>query len=179
VKYGKDLHVVVSFTHSYLGRFDARVEIIFEDTTLRSRFAIVRTVRVVVGDPADHQLLQPVAPFIPRKRTARDPETEVTPGERPPALKAIPWVVTLPKAEIPKAVSTILETGSVSHIVTRLQQSIMPMSLDSTTYGRHFKNLLWIEEHRSELVTPASHKFLADVIVVGLTCRYTTSQTLS
>jgi helicase MOV-10 len=126
------------------------MEIIFEDQKLGQQFAIVRPVRVIVGRKEDHELLRPTAPFVPRKRTAREPETEIFEGVPPPALKAIKYVVALDKAEIPKNLSDALSTGSTSDVVGRVRRMFLPQAWGSSTYGRHFKYLIWIEEYRME-----------------------------
>lgn len=117
---------------------------------LRARFIIVRTVRAVVGNATDYNLLRPVAPFVPRKRTQRDAEQEVIPGEVPDALAVIPWVVPLPKANIPQSMAQGLANGSVSELVQRVRRTYLPSVLRPDTYGRHFKTLIWVEEMRSE-----------------------------
>jgi helicase MOV-10 len=112
----------------------------------------VRPVRAIVGSQADHDLLRPKAPFVPRKRTTRKPVTEVLPGISPPALNAIPYVVKLSLADIPKNLSQTLSTGSLSDVVGRVRRIFLPKAWDSATYGRHFKNLIWIEEYQMEYV---------------------------
>jgi len=106
--------------------------------------------RVIVGDKADYELLRPTAPYIPRKRTQRQAENEVIPGELPPALKAVPYIVKLTKALIPRQVSSTLSTGPTSEIIRNVRRILLPSILDSEAYGRHFKNLLWIEENQME-----------------------------
>jgi helicase MOV-10 len=138
------------FRQSHNGRYEDRVEIIFEDAKLGQRFVIVRPLRAIVGSQADHDLLRPKAPFVPRKRTAREPEKEILPGVLPPALNAIPYVVKLSLADIPKNLSETLSTGSSSDVIGRVRRIFLPRAWDHTTYGRHFKNLIWIEEHRME-----------------------------
>jgi len=140
----------VNFRQSHNGRYEDRVEIIFEDEGLGQQFVIVRPVRAIVGSQADHDLLRPKAPFVPRKRTARKPETEVLPGIPPPALNTIPYVVKLSLAAIPKNLSQTLSTGSSSDVVGRVRRIFLPKTWDSTTYSRHFKYLIWIEEHQME-----------------------------
>jgi helicase MOV-10 len=141
---------VIRFSQSYRGRYEDRIEIIFEDNKLNKQFVITRSMRVIVGDKADHELLRPTTPYIPRKRTQRQAENEVIPGELPPALKAVPYIVNLTKAPIPRQVSSTLSTGSTSEIIRNVRRILLPSVLDSEAYGRHFKNLLWIEENQME-----------------------------
>ena len=78
--FGREKRVLVTFKPSYRGRFESRLEILFEDTQLSRTFVIVRQIRAIVGDVADHALLKPIAPYVPRKRTSRQAEQEVIPG---------------------------------------------------------------------------------------------------
>lgn len=152
--FGRSVTGQVKFREANNGHYEDRLEIIFEDERLGQRFIIVRPVRAIIGNKEDHELLKPVAPFIPRKRIARDPETEILEGVLPPTLKAIPYVVKLAQSEIPKNLSLSLSTGSgsLSDVIGRVRRIFLPKSWDSNSYGRHFKNLLWVEEYRMECV---------------------------
>jgi len=130
--------------------YNARIEFVFEDTSLKQQFAIVRTLRAIVGDSAEYERLRPTAPFKPKKRTTRQSETEIVPGDPPPALNAIPYVVTLPFNPVPDRISSALSRGSTTEIIEHFRTSLLPNHLESDTYGRHFKYLLWAEEYRSE-----------------------------
>lgn len=126
------------------------MELVFEDVRLKTRFVIARTLRIIVGSQEDHDSLKPKSPYVPRKQTVRQPETSIIEGVAPPALKAIPYVDQLPIAEIPKPLAVTLSTGKVSEIIGRIRQTYLPSNFASSTYARHFKYLLWIEEHRME-----------------------------
>ncbi|KAJ7054531.1 P-loop containing nucleoside triphosphate hydrolase protein [Mycena amicta] len=140
----------VTFRQGFLGRAEDLLEIIFEDVQLRKRFAIVRTLSGHVGNREDHDAIRPVAPYVPRKRTDRQPETTVVEGVFPQSRKAVPYVGTLPKAPIPTNLASILSTGNTKNIVDTVRKLYLPSVFDSNGYGRHFKQLLWIEEHRME-----------------------------
>jgi helicase MOV-10 len=140
----------VSFSQSYGGRYEDRLELVFEDVQLRKQFLISRSLRAVIGSKADHELLKPKAPYVPRTRMTRQPETKVIDGVLPPALTAIPWKVPLPHAKIPRQVSSVLSRGALVNIVRNVQQVFLPKVFESATYARHFQNLLWFEEHRME-----------------------------
>ena len=75
---------------------------------------------------------------------------EVFEGVAPPALNAIRYVVKLPPSDIPKNLSVVLSTGSTSDVIGRVRRMFVPNTWDSSTYGRHFKYLIWIEEYRME-----------------------------
>lgn len=66
--YGIDTTVNVTCTQTNRGRFEARVEVLFEDTDSKERFVIVRPVVVVIGNVEEHRALQPVTPYVPPRR---------------------------------------------------------------------------------------------------------------
>ncbi|KAJ7931319.1 RNA helicase [Mycena leptocephala] len=143
----RDKNVTLRQDHN--GRAEDRLEILFEDVQLRKRFIIARILRVIVGNRGDHEILRPIAPYVPRKRTsARQPETTIIEGVRPPSSNAVPYVVPLPEAAIPSNLASTLSTGNTMSIVTNIRRLYLPPVLDSKTYARHFKHLLWIEEFR-------------------------------
>ncbi|GBE89135.1 P-loop containing nucleoside triphosphate hydrolase protein [Sparassis crispa] len=124
---------------------------VFKDTVLQQQFVIVRLVKAIVGSQADHELLKPKSPYVPRKHTTREPEREVVSGVPPESKNTIPYVVKLPRAEIPNRISSALSKGSSANIITFFRQSVLPSTLDNKTHGQHFKALIWAEEHRTEL----------------------------
>ncbi|KAJ7255409.1 P-loop containing nucleoside triphosphate hydrolase protein [Mycena rebaudengoi] len=140
----------VTLCQHHFGRAEDRLEILFEDLQLHTRFVIARILRAIVGDRADHDLLRPIAPYVPRKRAARQPETEVVGGVLPSSLNAVPYIVPLPKAPIPNGLAATLSTGASAAITSTVRRVYLPEVLDSNTYARHFKHLLWIEEFRME-----------------------------
>ncbi|KAJ6600007.1 P-loop containing nucleoside triphosphate hydrolase protein [Mycena vulgaris] len=150
IGYNTTYAFAVTLRQEHNGRAEDRLEILFEDLQLKKRFIIARILRVIVGNRADHDLLRPIAPYVPRKRTARQPETDIVEGVLPPSLKAVPYVVPLPKAPIPNNLASTLSTGNTASIVANLRRLYLPPILDSNTYARHFKYLLWIEEFRME-----------------------------
>ncbi|RXW14391.1 hypothetical protein EST38_g11467 [Candolleomyces aberdarensis] len=143
--------VIFKFTQRYIGRYDDRIEFIFEDTLLRKKFVISRQLQVVIGSEADHAVLRPVAPYVPRERKARTPETTVVPGIAPSATNAIPYVVKLPRAPIPKHLLDLLSGSKpLREQIADVQRLYITGPLSTRTYARRFKHLLWIEEHRTE-----------------------------
>jgi helicase MOV-10 len=150
---GKPIKLKVTFRQSDVGRYEDRVELLFKDLQLNKHFLISRTLRAIVGNKADHQLLQPKAPYVPRERLARQPEVTVVEGVAPPSLKGVPYVFKLPKALIPKSLLSALgTTRSSSEGVKRMKDVFLPSTLNGETYARHFKHLLWIEEFQMECV---------------------------
>jgi helicase MOV-10 len=140
--------IVVSFKQTSIGRYEDSLEITFEDPALGQRFVILRPVVAIVGDKTEYNALKPTAPYVPRPRVQREPVRDVVPGIKPPALDAVKWVTKLPKADIPKQILSIMSQGSTRDIVTQLKRTLLPESLTSQSYGRYFKNVLWVEETR-------------------------------
>ncbi|KAK0191915.1 RNA helicase [Armillaria mellea] len=151
VKYRKSMVLTISGAQKFPGRAGDRLELVFEDQQLNTQFIICRPIHIIVGDSAAHKALQPKAPYIPKKRTTRHPETKVVEGEKPPALGAVPYVVKLPKFDIPKNLHATLATGSVPETVRRLREMFLPPTIEGASYGRHFRHLIWAEEYKSSL----------------------------
>ncbi|KAJ8688713.1 hypothetical protein PTI98_013472 [Pleurotus ostreatus] len=147
---GKSVQVHVTFRQTYTGRYHDRVDILFEDSQLKKRFTISRPLTAIVGNKEDHDMLRPKTPFVPQKRLARQPEVDVVPPELPASTKAVPYVVPLPLALIPRHFSNIFTSGSYAHVLHTIRKSFLPQSFNSESYGRHFKHLLWTEEFQSE-----------------------------
>ena len=122
----------------------------FEDVQLKKRFLISRAICVIVGNKEDHEKLKASAPYIPRRRTERKPEGRITEGIKPPVLTAIPYVTRLPEAAIPSGLLAMLSERSSKETVARLKRAYLPAVLDSETFARHFRTLIWIEEQRTE-----------------------------
>ncbi|KAJ7222058.1 hypothetical protein B0H12DRAFT_1241110 [Mycena haematopus] len=139
IGYNMKYSFTVTFRQNHNGRAENRLEILFEDLQLRKRFIIARILRVVVGDRSDHESLRPIALYKPRKRTARQPETNVVEGILPPSLKAVPYVVQLPKAPIPANLASALLIGSTTNIVANIRRLFLPHFLGNqgkiTIYG--------------------------------------------
>jgi helicase MOV-10 len=154
VSYSNPIKLKATFRQSHVGRYEDRVELLFKDLQLNKHFLISRTFRAIVGNKADYHLLQPKAPYVPRERLARQPEVTVVAGVDPPSLKGVPYVFKLPKARIPKSLLSALgSTRSPFEGVKRMKNVFLPSTLNSDTYARHFKHLLWIEEFQMECVS--------------------------
>lgn len=152
MKYRQPVVLTIFGSQKFPGRADDRLELVFEDQQLNTQFIICRPIHIIVGDSAAHKALEPKAPYIPKKRMARHPETKVVEGERPPALGAVPYVVKLPKFDIPKNLHATLATGSVPETVRRLREMFLPPTIEGASYGRYFRHLIWVEEFKSRSV---------------------------
>ncbi|KAG6906077.1 hypothetical protein DXG01_016020 [Tephrocybe rancida] len=140
----------IALTQTYIGRCQDRAEFLLEDTQLRTRFVIVRQLECIVGNEVDHAQLRPIAPYIPRPKTARQLELDVVEGVRPPSTKAVPYVVPLPRAFVPSALATTLSTGKPEAKLARIRSVFLPREFNTVGYSRQFKHLLWIEEYQME-----------------------------
>ncbi|KAF8804655.1 RNA helicase [Phlegmacium glaucopus] len=147
----RPLTLVIGFKQVHIGRYQDRLELIFEDTQLKKRFIITRALKAIVGNKAEHEELRPKAPYVPRSRSNRIAVLEVVEGVKPPATSIIPYVVPLPQAPIPDRLRSILSgKDSVAKITGQIKNIFIPRDLDSSSYGQHFKHLLWIEEFKME-----------------------------
>jgi len=143
----------ISFKQPHMGRYEDRLELVFEDTQLNKQFIIARRLKAIVGNKAEHEALQPKTPYMPRTHSSREIilEQDVMEGVKPPALKAMRYVVPLPKANIPTHLHNILAgSETTTKVLATVRKVFMPQVLNSDTYGRHFKHLLWVEEFKSE-----------------------------
>ncbi|KAG5651196.1 hypothetical protein H0H81_009525 [Sphagnurus paluster] len=140
----------IIFRQRYAGRCQDRAEFVFEDNQLRRRFVIVRQLEGIVGNKKDHKRLRPVAPYVPRPKSGRQAELSVVEGVRPPSMKAVPYVVPLPRAIIPNGLADTLSIGSEENKIAQIRNIFLPSEFNTSGYGRHFKHLLWIEEHQME-----------------------------
>jgi len=81
VGYGIDTTLNVTCTQSNRGRFEARIEVLFENTQSGKRFVIVRPVLVAIGNVEEHRSLQAVAPYVaPRRPKQKREVAEVEKG---------------------------------------------------------------------------------------------------
>lgn len=150
--------VTFRFDQRSIGRYEDRVEFTFEDTSLKGRFVITRPLQVIVGNEADHEALKPVSPYVDprlkRGRTRREPEVDVVPGVAPPSVKAVRYVLALPKADIPKHLADVLSRSDggvpLKQQIEDIRRVFLPATLNVGTYARFFKNLLWMDEYRTE-----------------------------
>lgn len=150
IKSGVFLTFDISFRQNYAGRCQDRLELVFQDGHLRTSFLISRPLLAIVGDKEGHEKLRATAPYVPRRKSRRQPETKVVAGIPPPTLKAVPYVVTLPEAYMPPILAETLSRGSNSQILSRIKSIFLPSIFDMRTYSRQLTHLLWIEEFQTE-----------------------------
>lgn len=144
------IRVTISFKQENLGIYEDRIEFIFEDVNLHQKFVITRPIRLVVASPEYNDFV-PKAPYVPKQRVTRDPETDIVPGDPPPAISSIKYVVPLAQAFIPERASFVLKNGrSVASVIRQFKGAILPTPFNELSYARHYKMLVWAEEYRSE-----------------------------
>lgn len=147
----RPLVLLVIFKQPHVGRYEDRLELVFQDTQLKKRFIITRTLSVIVGDKTLHEQLRPKTPYRPRTRTALKEIGEIVEGVKPKASKVIPYVAALPKATVPTPLQDLLRSSeSIGRVTKQIKKIFLPEVLTSKTYGRFFKHLLWIEELKME-----------------------------
>lgn len=141
----------LDFISEDTGQYEDRIEFHFLDEGTREVFLISRPIHVtVVFNKNDHEAMRPKAPYVPRRNTAREPEKEVVAGPEPPETRTIPYIVPLPRADIPLPLATLLSTGTFREISRQITKGYLPPVFNSNTYGRQFKTLLWVEEYQNE-----------------------------
>lgn len=135
------------------GRFNDRIEIVLQDRMLRNQFAITRTIKAVVGNSADFDLLKPSAPYKPLERVnlAKEPDVTVVRGIRPPQLAEIEWAVVIPPSLPPETLKILINSENRGRVVDALKRIwLPPPPLRVDTYTRHFRVLLHVEELQME-----------------------------
>lgn len=141
----------IRFKQPYIGRYEDRLELLFDDTQLKKRFIITRALKAIVGNKDEHEELKPKIPYNLRSMSKRSPILEVVQGIKPPANFIITYKARLPIAHIPSRLATILSSrDSIAKIIAQVKSVFMPEVFNSKSYGQHFKQLLWIEEYRTE-----------------------------
>lgn len=168
LEHGSPLNGQVKIQGEYVGIYEDRIEHTFEEEKSQHLFFITRLVKATVGSKADHTLLKPQAPFLPRTETIREPEITVLPAERPPVLNAIKYTARMPLYQIPKALIEILSSGSRSKVVERIQKHRPPKLRDGSNYSHNFGTLVWAEEYQMEYVyfenVVGGHNFSTSII---------------
>ena len=124
----------------------------FLDLQTKKKFFISRALRVVIGNKEDHEQLKASKPYVPRSTVPKKPERKIIEGIKPPALTSIPYVKNLKLARIPKKLQDAISDGSTAEIIERIRSDFLPPTLNSQSLARHFKILLWVEEHRAQYV---------------------------
>jgi helicase MOV-10 len=137
---------------TYIGRYEDRLEMSFQDLQTKKKFFISRALRVIIGSKEGHEQLKASKPYVPRSAAPRKVERKIIRGIKPPALTSIPYVKKFKQALIPKRLQDAVSNGSTPEIIERTRSDFLPPTLDSQSHARHFKTLLWVEEQRAQYV---------------------------
>jgi hypothetical protein len=137
-----------------IGRYSARLELLFANSVEGTHFMIVRDVSATVGDRRAHKALAPTAPYMPpaRSRFRQVRVQDVVAGER--ETRRNPYKVKLGLYPIPKDLETALEGGSskVEEVISRLPDTFRPRPLEKSHYTAALQGQLWVEEHKATSV---------------------------
>ncbi|TBU29435.1 P-loop containing nucleoside triphosphate hydrolase protein [Dichomitus squalens] len=142
-----DLHVPIVFQHNQLGRYEARLELVFQTSTGRE-FIIARRLLAIVGESTERESLKPVAPYTRAPRVSWEYNKLVLSGDAPPRILPQTWTRDLLPFSIPVPLAEILRSGSYPDIHERLSEEYFPEPLALENHQVFFANLLWIEEAR-------------------------------
>ncbi|KAH9930534.1 P-loop containing nucleoside triphosphate hydrolase protein [Epithele typhae] len=145
------VEITVHFNPNHRGKFAEVLAIDLESTTgpIQGTFRVRRKLMAMVGRAEDHKLLQASKKFVKQKRTRWRHGGATVEGERPPeAVDSAPWVQSLPKACVPKALSDLLSKGATRTVLQQLEEMYFANELSLETHLDHFTHLLWAEEAR-------------------------------
>jgi helicase MOV-10 len=146
----RTIQITVALDPKHRGRYEDRIEFHLEDVSLQQHFAIVRPIIAVVDNKADYEAIKPNAPYVKKHMKPRIGEESVVPGVKPEAFALIQWVMTLPKADIPKSLARVLASGDPDSIAEMFRQTFLPPVFNQETYSKQFQVLLHAEEYRVE-----------------------------
>jgi helicase MOV-10 len=153
-----DVRITVRLRATEIGSYQDTLEIRFSRVSNNQLFCVTRTVKAVVGDAAAYALLQPTAPYVPRRRSNRREIGDVVDGIPPPKLLAIAWRFRLGRYEIPKTFRPTFslppnrpETGEEDIVPSEIR-SLFRKSLRLSNHAQRLSMLLWIEEVSLEYV---------------------------
>lgn len=145
------LTITIALKSPFIGRYEDRLELTFENVLQRKQFLVRTDLRGVVGDRAIHEALAPTAPYQPPPQYGRRMKAiEIIQGPPSPETNPSPGFRKLPKAVIPPVLAALLSTGSVEDTAKFLEPVWVPSEFKTTTYAQRFRALLWAEEYKAE-----------------------------
>jgi helicase MOV-10 len=158
LRQGHEVRIIVRLRATEIGSYQDTLEIRFSRVSNEQLFSVTRTVKAIVGDAAGYALLQPTAPYVPRRRSNREEIGSVVEGIPPPRLLAIAWRTRLGRFDIPKTFRPIFslrpnrpETDEEDIVPSQIR-SLFGKPPRLTNHGQKFSILLWIEEVSMEYV---------------------------
>ncbi|KAI0747144.1 P-loop containing nucleoside triphosphate hydrolase protein [Daedaleopsis nitida] len=148
--YTHSIVLPVRLCHTARGQFGGVLELEFQNDGPRT-FVMTRSLRCVIGEAADRDLLRPSTQYVRRRRAPWHKNAPVVCGDRPPALNATPWVKKLTRARIPSDLDHMLKTQPPEKVIAHVLRTYMQSSI-ALTKGNHemtFRAMTWIEEARA------------------------------
>lgn len=139
------MSISVKFIPIYAGRHEDILELAFLNLDSQQRFTIIRALSATVGSEEDQEELKPKAPYAKRKFVPMRLDGPVISPLRPPTWSETKWRVALPLYNPPKGLIKAAYGKNGHNIVSR---NFMPAVLEQKTHGKHFQNLIWIEEEQ-------------------------------
>ena len=142
---GRPIIFTIHFRNGQLGRYDARLEFMFQSAK-GEHFVIARSITVLVQPVHERALLAPVAPFMRGRRAPwYENEAVISASSMKNTMK---WARDLPQFKIPPPLLELLKSRSLEEIMTGLSESYFPDPLSPANHTIYFQTLLWIEETR-------------------------------
>ncbi|KAL0566482.1 hypothetical protein V5O48_015530 [Marasmius crinis-equi] len=143
----------ITFHPSYAGRYEDTLELVFFDIQTRTRFVIHRHVTATVGDRADHEALQPTAPYRRRKRgIPLRLDGPIKTSTRPTTWTKTAWKGFLPQFEVPRQLTDVLyKSGGVPRSkkdTFEILKTLISPTFNLKTYGSRFQLMLHLEEEQ-------------------------------
>ncbi|KAF8320844.1 P-loop containing nucleoside triphosphate hydrolase protein [Clavulina sp. PMI_390] len=147
LKHNQTRTLNLKFSPKELGRFDDRLEFTFRDETLGERFVIARYVRAVVANQRELEALGPVAPFRrPPRRRFEDRGYSDVDGIQYPFESDIIWKAKLAPHLVPASIQRVLSSGSPQEQIEAIRTTILPPTVNASSYSRNWSSLLHLEE---------------------------------
>ncbi|KAJ7676479.1 P-loop containing nucleoside triphosphate hydrolase protein [Mycena rosella] len=141
----------VQFHPSFDGEYEDVLELIFLDTSTRTRFLITRKLCAVVGSEADHEQLKPKSAYARRKPAPFQFDGPIVRSLRPPTWGPIKWTSRLLEFKSPELlIQAAFGANSRSNAKTVLQavKRFLPSVFTANTYGDHFQVMLYLEDEQ-------------------------------
>lgn len=155
----------VEFHPSFDGEYKNALELVFLDTSTRSRFLITRQLCAVVGSKDDHQQLKPKSAYSRRKPAPFQFDGPIIRSLRPPTWGPIKWTSRLPEFKAPQDLIQAAfgpSSGSNTRTILQAVRQFLPAAFTVKTYGHHFQTMLYLEDEQMRFVFKRENQTLID-----------------
>ena len=126
----------IRFKQPYVGRYRDRLELLFGDEQLKKKFIITRSLNAIVGNKDEHEALQPKTPYYLRSMSKRSLILKIVEGIKPPAISGIPYIGSLPFADIPTHLEkTLSSKDSEAKLTARVKSVYFSQVFNGKTYS--------------------------------------------